>query len=333
MRRASAAQLLARVYFGSRPSPCSRSSVPPENARAAHIRIGFAAACAWLLRHRGYEPLVIDEVRVSSWLDLHERLFEDAWNEELGRFRSDFAFRGQTDADADLSTSLARLGGDYAALETALLRNFRKYSGRDAVASDTTWDWLALAKHHSLPTRVLDWSYSPYVALHFATADVSRFDRDGAVWCVDFMRAREALPGALERHLADEGSNVFTTELLAEAAGSLGDLDALADDEFVVFFEPPSLDERIVNQYALFSLVSSPTSRFDEWLARRPGLARKIVIPAELKWEVRDKLDQANVTERVLFPGLDGLAAWMRRHYSPRSDAPVAAATAYERRA
>src|SRR5947199_395588 len=97
--------------------------------------------------------------------------------------------------------------------------------------------------------------------------------------------------------------------------------DELADDDFLVFVEPPSFDERIVNQYALFSLASSPTLSPDEWLARHPDLARRIVVPAELKWEIRDKLDQANITERVLFPGLDGLSRWLKRYYSPRQAA------------
>jgi hypothetical protein len=41
------------------------------------------------------------------------------------------------------------------------------------------------------------------------------------------------------------------------------------------------------------------------------------VIPASLKWEVRDELDQANVTERVVFPGLDDLSRWLWRYYTP----------------
>jgi hypothetical protein len=261
---------------------------------------------------------VVEETRAGSWLELQERLFEQTGGEEIGAFRSNLAFRGQGDAADDLRTSLARLGGEYAELENHLLRNFRKYARRDAVAVDTSWDWLALAKHHHLPTRVLDWSYSPYVALHFATADPGLYDTDGAIWCVDFVAAAEALPDALARLLAEERSNVFTTEMLAAAADGLDTLAALTDEEFVVFFEPPSLDERIVNQYALFSLMSTATASLDAWLDERPRFARKLVIPAELKWEVRDKLDQANVTERVLFPGLDGLTAWLRRYYLPR---------------
>ncbi len=260
----------------------------------------------------------MEEVRAESWSELHERLFEGSWNAALGRFRSDLAFRGLGDARHGLATSLTRLGDGHEELEAHLLRNFRKYARRDAVPVDSEWDWLALAKHHGLPTRVLDWSYSPYVALHFATEDHLAFDRDAAVWALDYVRAHEELPPELRDVLEREGSNVFTGELLAEAAARLEELEALAGQPFLLFFEPPSLDERIVNQYALFSLLSSASADLAEWLERRSGLARRIVIPAELKWEVRDKLDQANVTERVLFPGLDGLSRWLARHYTPR---------------
>jgi hypothetical protein len=82
------------------------------------------------------------------------------------------------------------------------------------------------------------------------------------------------------------------------------------------------MDERIINQFALLSLMSSPTTDLDDWLKDRPDLHHRLIIPAALKWEIRDKLDQANVTERVLFPGLDGLSRWLRRYYSPRESPP-----------
>ena len=259
----------------------------------------------------------MDEVRVTNWAELQEWLYEGSWKAALGRFRSSYAFRGMGTAAHDLKTSLMRLGGDYEQHEGHLLRNFRKYARGDAVREDSTWSWLALAQHHGLPTRLLDWTFSPLVALHIATEDPRRYDVDGVVWCVDYVAAAGHLPEALRSVLRDEGSDVFTAEMLARAAGSLRDFDALCGDDCVVFFEPPSLDQRIVNQFALFSLMPSPTARLDDWLARHPDLCRRVVLPAALKWEVRDKLDQANITERVLYPGLDGLSRWLRRYYSP----------------
>ena len=257
------------------------------------------------------------EIRAESWLHLHELLFADSWHEGLRRHRSDFVFRGEASADANLATSLQRLGGDYADVEPHLLRSFRKYAHATAVAEDSVWHWLALAKHHGLPTRMLDWTYSPYVALHFATAFAQRFGEHGAIWMVDFVKTNRLLPDPLREALAREGMNAATAQLLGDAARSLSEFDALGDD-FVAFFEPPALDDRIVNQYALFSLMPDPHARMDEWLERRPELARRIILPADLKWEVRDKLDQANITERVLFPGLDGIATWLKRYFSPR---------------
>jgi len=260
----------------------------------------------------------VDEVRVTSWNELQEQLYQDAWHESLGRFRSEFAFRGMPDASESLITPLMRLGGPYQRVEPPLLRAFRKYAPRSSVPGDSVWNWLAVAAHHGLPTRLLDWTYSPFVALHFATDDPHEFGMDGVVWCVNYTRAKEHLPAPLQRLLRDEGADVFTAELLGRGAGTLGELDRLAEESFVVFLEPPSLDDRIINQFALFALMSSATERFDEWLNNRPGLTRRIIIPAGLKWEVRDKLDQSNITERVLFPGLDGLSSWLRRYYTPK---------------
>jgi hypothetical protein len=261
----------------------------------------------------------VEEIRAESWTHLHELLFADSWHEQLARHRSNFVFRGEASRSSSLATSLQRLGGDYAAVESHLLRSFRKYARAKDVPEDTLWHWLALAKHHGLATRLLDWTYSPYVALHFATAFPVHRSEDGAIWMVDFVQTNGLLPKRLRQAVDEEGMNALSAELLRAEAATLAAFDRLGED-FVVFFEPPALDERIVNQYALFSLMPSPHARMDEWLERHPELCRRIVLPAELKPEVRDKLDQANITERVLFPGLDGLATWLRRYFSPRRD-------------
>jgi hypothetical protein len=154
--------------------------------------------------------------------------------------------------------------------------------------------------------------------LHFATEDPDTFDQDGVVWCVNFVEANKLIPAKLQRILREEASDTFTVEMLA-GFQTLRRFDALARDPFVVFLEPPAVDRRILNQFALFSLMSDPASRFDDWLHDHQSLCRRVVIPAALKWEIRDQLDQANVNERVLFPGLDGLSRWLARYYTPRA--------------
>jgi hypothetical protein len=255
---------------------------------------------------------------VRSWNELQNAVFVNAWQADLLRFRSPYAFRGLCASDQGLETTLNRLGGNSAELERHLLRNFRKYAQQDVVEYDSVWNWLAVAKHHGLPTRLLDWSFSPLVAMHFATSNIEKFHLDSLIWAVDYVAIHKFLPDKLYAVLAREGAGVFTADMLACAVPSLEALADLSDKDFAVFFEPPSLDARIINQFALFSLMSNATLTLDNWLEQHPDLYYKIVIPAELKWEIRDKLDQANITERVLFPGLDGLSSWLKRHYSPR---------------
>lgn len=258
----------------------------------------------------------VEDIVVNSWVELQAALFDHSWDDKLERFRSAHVYRGTSDKAFDLSTSITRIGPQFESLEPHLLRNFRKYAHNNAAPGDSLWNWLAVAQHHGLPTRLLDWTYSPYVALHFATEDPSTYDQDGCVWCLNYVKTREYLPEPLKNALSAEGSNVFTPEVLQPIVPSLKDLKSFQDEDYVVFLEPPSLDARIIHQYALFSLMSDVKAQLGKWLLQHPEIYFRVIIPAHLKWEVRDKLDQANITERVLFPGLSGLSQWLKRHYT-----------------
>jgi hypothetical protein len=260
----------------------------------------------------------------STWSELHDALFADTFNTRIQRYKSRYAFRGVSDATYKLNTSLSRLGGSADSVEPHLLRQFRKYAHEHRRLENTDWYWLTMGQHYGLPTRLLDWSYSPLVALHFATANLSRFDRDGAIYRVNYKRAHENLPRLIKVHIEEENTWILTVDLLERAvAKGLTQLDELGRKHgpFVIFFEPPSLDARIVNQYAYFSMLSGAKFSMDDWLNANPDLWDKIIVPSALKWEIRDKLDQSNVNERILFPGLAGLAEWLTRYYTPTGSA------------
>ena len=193
------------------------------------------------------------EVHVDTWNDLQNELFQDAWNPDLGRFRSRYAYRGLSDAQYRLQTTLVRLQGPYWELERHLLRNFRKYAHRNVVERDSVWHWLAVAQHYGLPTRLLDWTYSPFIAMHFATANIEKFDIDGVVWAVNYEKTHQMLPDKMRLQLEREGANVFTVEMLSQSVESLTKLSGLSQNVIVIFFEPPSIDDRIVNQFAFFA--------------------------------------------------------------------------------
>ncbi len=259
---------------------------------------------------------------VNSWRELDDAIQDPGIGRHEHRVHSTLVFRGLARSSYSNVSSLARLTGEYASLERHLIRNFRKYAHREA-PGPTMWDWLSLAQHHGLPTRLLDWTFSPLVALHFATATWP--DDDAVLLAVDCEAAHGLLPDSLRGELRREGALVFTTEMLADQASDMSELDELGRDEdpFVLFFEPPSLDERIVNQAAVLSTLSDAEYQMSEWLDAHPDLWQAWLIPPKVKLEIRERLDQANVNERVLLPDLDGLAAWLRRYYSPGRTDPA----------
>ena len=260
------------------------------------------------------------EYRIKNWNDFNDKVFYNSWDNHIMRYRSNLIFRGVSHAEYDLLPSLNRICGNKVELEKPLLRNFKKYASMEVSDKDNFWEIVSLAQHHGRPTRLLDWTFSPYVAAHFATANIEYNHCDCAIWCLDCIEVHRYLPSSVQKMLKDNMANGFSAQMLKHR---IKDFDALKDMEenkkaFPLFFEPSSIDARIVNQYALFSVMSDPGVLISQWLNQYPKLGFKVIIPSDVRMEIRDKLDQINMTERIIYPGLDGLCKWLSRHYTPK---------------
>ncbi|WP_205834196.1 hypothetical protein [Crystallibacter degradans] len=88
---------------------------------------------------------------------------------------------------------------------------------------------------------------------------------------MDYAAAHTLLPPELRSEIEPAGGGLFTTEMLTRSAYTLSKFDRFRDDDgrsIPLFFEPPSLDERIVNQAAIFSTMSDVTDGLSRWLRR-----------------------------------------------------------------
>ena len=261
---------------------------------------------------------------VTSWIELQEVLFEGK-DTSLDRYRSDYVFRGAYNADHRLVTSIQRLGRKPSQYEHHIIRNFQKYSPINTLVGqyENIWNWIALGQHYGLPTRLLDWSFSPYIALHFMANFDKGFHQDGAIWMVNFIEIRKELPEELTSKIQAKGFLTFTPKDLADEIGnSIEEINAYRKKHgnFLMFMEPPSIDDRFISQFALSSFMLDPDSDKNEYLKNHPTLYKKIIVPARLKWEIRDKLDQSNISERIIYPGLEGLSKWLKRWYYEKNE-------------
>jgi len=259
------------------------------------------------------------ELRVRNWMDLVTALYPGA-PDDAGAYSSKFLFRGVGDASFNLSSTLGRLGKHGARIENPMLHSFRKYAEPGELVSTTEWGVMAIAQHYGLPTRLLDWTTNPNVALHFATSELHRYKTNAAVWCIDVVAARNLLPPQLQDPLRSSYNLIFDLATLSAAVSSISQFDDIGGHfgEFIIFFEPPPIDRRIIHQSSVFSLMPRVNVSLEELFNRHPELGYRVIIPSALKSEVRDKLDMANVTERMLFPGLQGLGSWLTRHFRER---------------
>lgn len=140
------------------------------------------------------------------------------------------------------------------------------------------WELLALAQHHGLPTRLLDWTVSPLVALFFAIE--SQSERPSAVY------AYESEP-AMNRE-------------------ELTSVDPLKLDRLRVY-QPTHVTRRVTAQSSVFTVHPIPWLHFDS-----PDVTKVVIAPGA-KDEMRECLDIYGINRKTVFPDLDGLALWIKR--------------------
>jgi hypothetical protein len=203
-------------------------------------------------------------------------------------------FRGQKDAKWDLMPKIAReeyniIGDDFIKKEEQILSEFKRLA-RPYVNNDifsNPWDFLALAQHHGLPTRLLDWTLNPLVALYFAFWEQDNSIKNRALWLMEIN----------PDELADcENFSPFNTNK-------------------TVAFKPNHITQRLISQNGWFT-----THKFilkDKRFAKLNNLSSfkrtiiKVQFTNDMREEVLTRLDSLGINEFTLFPGLDGLSKYL----------------------
>lgn len=273
-------------------------------------------------------------LRVSSWQQA----------KRLGAMMARFAFRGQSDERWGLETSILRAGQAFgtprdmlASRESYMLREFRRRAHHYLGATPeekANIEWLALLQHYGGCTRLLDFTYSFYIAAFFA---IEKSTSDAAVWGIDIFSLEEdaavKITGkALETLRLDRGlASNYASALVGQVAGSRG----------IIPIETERLHERLSIQQGLFFMPIDIGSTFDDNLRASLGslddnelsysfedissdvlgfVSRvgvlKIILPTTIHRTAIEDLRRMNVTAAALFPGLDGFAQslqqWLR---------------------
>ena len=274
----------------------------------------------------------IKEIEIKNIDQLNSIIWEQKYHYRIKRNRSNYLYRGIPNVDFRLVTSLQRnCGIKKDDIESSILRNFTKYAAiEDPILNSSVWRQLIIGQHHGLPTRLLDWTYSVLVALHFATSgeELCSMDRhDCALWKINILEMNRRLPLRYQNILKSKNAFLMTVDMMDELTRNerneqeaLKRYDEDMEGRAMVLLEPPSLDQRIISQYSYFSVIPSVIEHGGDDLGIEEFLddtnnTVKYIIDAGLKWRIRDMLDQMNINERIVYPGLDGLTMWLKRHY------------------
>lgn len=238
----------------------------------------------------------------------------ESWQEFLDLIESDtlrgWAFRGQRDAEWGLESSLTRRlklfvpQDKWASQEDRAIRVFKRkahYFLDDTSSLKDDLRCLALMQHHGAPTRLLDFTKSPFVASYFALQSCTT---SAAVFAVNTPALWHQATPCEHPELTREVIDPRNPDALNRYYMS---------NKFPVVWpgEPWTMDRRIVAQAGTFMLPGridvSVESLLNQYNYTKPLLV-KIILPAHIRKEAMESLYRMNISNATLFPDLDGLA-------------------------
>jgi hypothetical protein len=244
----------------------------------------------------------------------------ESWDEFLkiisGSPYSNWAFRGHRKEAWPLASTLSRYFRNFRIdprawpqQEGRILRVFKRKAHQFLTQlphPDDDFEWLALMQHHGAPTRLLDFTWSPYVAAFFALEHATG---DAAVWALN---PADINPPRIRLSTKSRKPAITKSGMDPRRKGNFARYFLKGDLKFIWLDEPETMNRRLIAQAGTFAVPGVLDKPMEEIVQRYPdprNMIAKFILPAGKLREtgLRD-LYRMQITNATLFPDLDGLA-------------------------